>query len=777
MQRIVAFDFDETITTHDSLPMLLKHSFGRFRWWWGVLCCLPWILLYKLRLCDGGVAKERLLTHFLKGMPYGVFVESCKEFASTHRDKFTRPEVKQALDNAVNNGDNVLVATASAREWVEPWLQNPGVTILSTELAVDADGMMTGRLASKNCNGDEKWRKIVDAVPQAKEGIDVAYGDSRGDKAMLSHAKRTYYRDFATAVQDKPWYERHGSVVFWAVMAVLVLYQLLGVFFGMDLADAGFYLTFYDNIFAHPQSVEYNFMYYLSGVMGGTLQSLFPNMGMVGMRLAGVAFSTLCGIIMYIALQRHIPAWVIALGCALVVTTFIAPPYTLSYDLCTILLYVMVVTAMWQYLKGGSRLWLLLAGIMAGLNVFVRMPNVLGLSLAFMPLVKEFVDARRQKVSANWLKALMPCMLFLLAAMAAMWVVLMVMPSSHVVAFYRVMNDLSAIASDTSGTASHTTGQMIMTQLRFYATELWTAVKLAVPVLAYWWAHKYLTANRWVAIAVKIAAIALFVWFVARMHPLQPLWVMCMAGCVAVIWRDRGGSLTWIAVLGLLVMLIMPLGSDGAYNNGSIIAWAAAPVAALWWKYRSRIAFPLLLIVVCAVRMVTGGAYFDGGSLLDKRSTIETPRTAGIYTTQERADAINDLLKGISPYVKPGTTLLAYGSIPTLNYLTYTHPYMGCSWPEQLSADMLQHKLDEASQGGELPLVLRQKFNTLGQQWSAPSESYLTDYGTQNAYQDNRKLQVLNDFLRKNNYVELYNDSYFILYGVTSDKDGETQDN
>lgn len=771
MQRIVAFDFDETITTRDSLPMLLKYSFGQRRWWWGVLCCLPWILLYKLRLCDGGIAKERLLTHFLKGMPYGVFVESCKDFASSHRDKYTRPEVRVALDNAVDNGDNVLVVTASAREWVEPWLQTPDVKILATELEVDSGGMMTGRLANKNCNGDEKWRRIVGAVPQAKDGIDIVYGDSRGDRAMMNHAKCVYYRDFTTAQHDKSWYERHGSIVFWIVMAFLVLYQMLGVFFGMDLADAGFYLTFYDNIFTHPQSVEYNFMYYLSGVIGGMLQTLFPTMGIVGMRLAGVAFNTMCGVIMYLALRKYISSWVIALGCVLTVTTFIAPPYTLSYDLCTILFYVMTATAFWQFLKSNNYLWIALAGILAGLNVFVRLPNVLGLSLAFVPIVKAFFDARRKGLPFDWLKSLTPSALFLMMAMMSMWIVLIAMPSSHSIAFFRVMNDLSEIASDTSGTASHSTGQMIMTQLRFYGVELWTAVKLAVPVLAYWWAHNKLSHNRWASAALKLASLAFFVWFIARMHPLQPLWVMCLAGCIAVIWRDRGNSLTWIAVLGLMVMLIMPLGSDGAYNNGSIIAWAAAPVAAVWWRSRSRLAFPLVLVAVCAVRMVTGGAYFDGGTLLDKCSTVKSDRAECVYTTADRADAINTMLQGVAPHVRSGMMLMAYGSIPTINYLTHTHPYIGCSWPEQLSADMLHRKLEQAKQAGELPLILRQKFNTIGQEWSVPSETYLTDYGTQNTYQDNRKLQVLNDFLHTNKYVELYSDTYFVLYGTSEVRD------
>ena len=63
----------------------------------------------------------------------------------------------------------------------------------------------------------------------------------------------------------------------------------------------------------------------------------------------------------------------------------------------------------------------------------------------------------------------------------------------------------------------------------------------------------------------------------------------------------------------------------------------------------------------------------------------------------------------------------------------------------------------------DLPPVLRQKFNTLGPLWTDPSERFLTDYGDQNTYQDNRKLEVLNDFLQKHNYQSVYEDSHFVL--------------
>ena len=761
MGRTVAFDFDGTYTKCDTLPEFLKSTFGTWSYLWGLVICLPWILLFKLGILRGGQAKERLLSHFLKGLPYTVFRQQCRDF-SLKKPLLTREAASVAMDNALTAGDRVLVVTASPRDWVEPWFTDRDVTVLGTELEVDDNGLLTGRFALPNCNGPEKWRRIIQAMPDVTQGEFIAYGDSSGDHDMLRHADVAYLRSFDTPTDMSSLPRRQSGLWFWLVLVLLVAYQMLGVFFGMDVADAGFYLTFYDNIFSHPGSVEYNFMYYLSGVIGGTFQALFPSMGMCGMRLMGVAFNTACAVILYYALRRHIDVRAIALGCALVVTTFIAPPYTFCYDLCTIVFYVLAIVMLWHGMEKGKSWLVLLAGVAAGLNILVRIPNVLGLLMACLPFIRYFAEHRRLDI--RWKTAATQTALFLAGAVVAVILVLALMPELHYSSFLNVLRDLRSIAADESGTASHTTGQMMMTQLKFYATELLVALKLAVPVLIYWWAHTRLE-NKWLSWALKAAALALFVWFVYRMHPLQPLWVMCLAGGIMVMvkhWHSRSG-LTWMALLGIGMMLVMPVGSDGAYNNGTIIAWALAPVAALWWLHRSRIAFPLALIAVCAVRMVTGGAYFDGGPLWHKQYTINNDRAAHIYTTRERADVLNTLLDGIKPHVKPGTTLMAYGSTPLINYLTHTRPYIGCSWVEQLSAPMLEKKLYLDCKTG-FPLVLQQKFNTLGMHWSKPSENFRTDYGQQNTYRDNRKLEILNKFLEFGNYYVIYEDSHFILY-------------
>ena len=761
LRPVVAFDFDGTCIDNDSLLWVLREVFGLKAFWWGVLVCLPWLVLHKLHLLDGGRAKERLIGHFVRGMDHDEFRRRCADAALTGRWQHTRPEAKRALMEAVQAGSQVLVVTASAPDWVEPWIACREVQVIGTELEEDAEGRLTGRFATPNCKGAEKWRRLREAVPDVEQRHLTAYGDSRGDRELLDHAQKPYYRSFTVTRDRLSWHERHPGRLFWGVLVLLVLYQLLGVFFGMDVADAGFYLTFYDNIFTHPASVEYNFMYYLSGVLGGALQGLFPAMGMAGMRLCGVALNTLCAVMLWAALRHHLDERALTLGCALVVTTFIAPPYTLSYDLCTIVLYVAAIVLLWHGMRRNNIWLVLLAGVLAGLNVLVRIPNVLGLSMALLPILVAIAYRKQWWDAVDWHQGVLMTILFLCAAVATVCVVFLLMPASHQVQFEHVLDDLQAIASDSSGTASHSTGQMVMTQLRFYAKGLWTGVKLAVPVAACWWALTRCQ-SRWLSVLVQVLSAATMVWLTARMHPLEPLWVMCIVGCIAVILVHDKGWLTWLAVLGMGMMLVMPLGSDGAYNNGTIVCWVAAPVAALWWLRRSRVMLPVVLMAVCAVRMVTGGAYFDGGTLLDKRWTVDTPRAAHIFTTRERAEMLNTMLHGIEPHVQPGTTLMAYGSIPTLNYLTHTHPYIGCSWVEQLSAGMLEKRLREGAIE-ELPPVLRQKFNTISSQWGEPSETYLTDYGPQNTYQDNRKLAVLNAWLQEHNYQPVYEDSHFVL--------------
>ena len=549
--------------------------------------------------------------------------------------------------------------------------------------------------------------------------------------------------------------EEHAGRWFGVTLALLVAYQLLGVFYGLDLCDAGFYLTFYDNFFTAPETVEYNFMYYLNGLIGGALQWLFPSMGILGMRLAGVAFNTLTAVVVWRMLRGVVPAGALVLGIAAVVVSFVQPPYTLCYDLCTALFYVLAMSCLLRGITRDSLLCIALAGFLAGLNVFVRIPNVVGLSMLLVVFIDRFYHA------VPWHRTWLAVASFLAGVIAAVAVMVAVMMAlGHWPVFLEVLDDLREMAADTSGTASHTTGQMIMSQLTFYGMALWTGVKLAAPILVYLLCAPR-SGQRWLRYVLLAGCLLVEAWFVLRMRPVLPLWMMCLTGCLWAIVRGER-PLRLAAWLGLCMLLAFPIGSDGAaYNNGSIIAWIAAPVAGVLWARRRLIPFVALFLAACAVMMVKDGAYFDGGNLLAKRSTVDCDRATAVFTTQERAQVVTTLLHGIAPHVQPGDTLMAYGSLPTINYLTRTRPAIGCSWVEQLSTSALERRLSKL--GNSRPAVLRQKFNTIGPEWSQPSTDYLQHYNVENPYQNDSKLVVLNDFLSRNNYRVVYEDTHFVL--------------
>jgi phosphatidylglycerophosphatase C len=58
------------------------------------------------------------------------------------------------------------------------------------------NGVVTGKIDGKNCNGKEKAKRIKQAINLNEYDSIYAYGDSAGDKQMLALATYTYYKNF-----------------------------------------------------------------------------------------------------------------------------------------------------------------------------------------------------------------------------------------------------------------------------------------------------------------------------------------------------------------------------------------------------------------------------------------------------------------------------------------------------------------------------------------------------------------------------------------------------
>ncbi len=555
------------------------------------------------------------------------------------------------------------------------------------------------------------------------------------------------------------WLDGHYGASVTVAVVLLALWQAVIALFGVDLCDTGYYLTFYDNIFKAPSSVEYNFMYYLSGVAGGALNAALPETGKwLAMRLAGVMCNVGVMALLAWALRRVLPATAVIGGFLMVVASLVAFPYTFNNDLMSVLLWVAALVLTFTGLTRARWHHLLLAGLLVGINAFTRIPNVLAVALVAMPLLARVHD-RDRTWGACWRQSGVMT-LGIVAGIVA--VIGLMMALGHWDIFRQNMADLVGIATGSSGAASHNAGGMVMGMLRFYGQCLLVGAKMFLLWALVWLLSRYVrqTLLRYCGLLLVACAALYFMWH--QSHIMHPLWVMCVTGSIYIIYK-QGGDRAIAAWLGLLMLLVFPLGSDGATNNGGIIAWMAAPMAAILWQRRDNLILPLAFIAVGLLQTWSVGAYFDGGHLWYKTAGIYAVSGAeGIHTTPDRARIINETLPQLMQFVDEGDTLLCFGSIPMINHMTGTLPAIGCSWPELLSAQALALRLDAL--GENLPAIVRQKFNNLGPYWSEPSDDYLQAYPHEDKFMTRDKMDALNRFIATHGYRLVWQNRWFALY-------------
>lgn len=196
MKRSIAFfDFDGTITCKDTLFEIIKHQKGKRALYLGLIKLSPWLVAMKLRIISNAATKEKMLTFFFKDTPLQDFQRKCDEFISEKLPRLIRPDALQEINKHKQNNTTVVIVTASAENWIAGWCRQKHIECIATKLEIK-DGRITGRINGKNCNGIEKVNRIKALFQLDAYKTILAYGDTEGDKPMLSLATFAYYKLF-----------------------------------------------------------------------------------------------------------------------------------------------------------------------------------------------------------------------------------------------------------------------------------------------------------------------------------------------------------------------------------------------------------------------------------------------------------------------------------------------------------------------------------------------------------------------------------------------------
>jgi HAD superfamily phosphoserine phosphatase-like hydrolase len=192
-KRLVLFDFDGTITYKDTFPEFIAFTNGRTYMISVFILFSPLLLLMKLKLYNNDRLKQQVLSFVYKGKDKTILMNWGVAFYEACFDRLVRPMAINEIAKYAES-DRFMV-TASLDVWVKPFADRLGLSLISTK-AKYVNDKFTGAFDGPNCNYEEKANYIRKAVDLTQYKEIIAYGDSKGDKAMFNLSTQYFYKPF-----------------------------------------------------------------------------------------------------------------------------------------------------------------------------------------------------------------------------------------------------------------------------------------------------------------------------------------------------------------------------------------------------------------------------------------------------------------------------------------------------------------------------------------------------------------------------------------------------
>ncbi len=568
-----------------------------------------------------------------------------------------------------------------------------------------------------------------------------------------------------------------GEIVF---PIFLFLFPLLKINQGVDLSDTAYSLGNY-RFFPQTEGV-WVLSTFLSNVTG-YLFTKFPfGDTMLGMKFYTALFISVMALLAYRFFKTKMPSWMAFLG-EVAAIGFCWCPTGILYNYMSYFFFLLGAIFLFRGLAGSRPVCLVIAGVCLGLNVSVRVPNVLEVALI---VALWYYSARKKKTFEVILRETGLCVAGFFGAQAVMFMIISVMYG--IGAYGEMISGLFGIAGRAS---DYTLGDMLSSILSAYLKGFkWMLYMILciLPGIPFFMIQKEkFPFLRKVIYCVCIA----FLFFVLgkwgmynfryyqKESGLQWGVVFLLLSIGVCIWmlvtKMMDDEWKLIGAIALVIILITPLGSNNhvwpVLNN----LFFVAPIT-LWMVYRFALwgrayldetkkvtLFPakamvfamVIMFLVQSVGLGFGYVFRDGeNGEVRNRTVMHNEVLSGMYTSALNAETLDELgifmIEHESEYADK--ELILYGNIPGLSYYLDRAPAIFTSWPDLASSskEQLVEELTQISgaisEKGERPLVI------------------LTPEIENKDTAEDEKLLAIMQFIDKNEYARVFDNEAFVLY-------------
>ena len=564
--------------------------------------------------------------------------------------------------------------------------------------------------------------------------------------------------------------KKHKRILTYFCAVILFLLPFLHVNSGVEFTDTGYSLGNYEN-FASAKGT-WALATFLANVTGWIFTKLPFGHTMLGMQVYCNALLSILLVVSFWKLKEYFSTRYVFIG-EILAWALSWCPRVILYNYMTYIFFAAGCLVLLQGIKTQKKKFLFIAGILLGINIFVRFPN---LTQAALIVVVIYDAILRKKTFKSTMQCIGICILgYLTAVLAVLAGIAIFYGGSE---YFSMIQSLFAM-KDTESTYS--IASMIIAPLEAYKEQL-----------------------RWLwVIPVFVAVLTLIYKFIKKSVVKYMVSAVCLAGMIGIVlafykmgifWRhynDYSCFKIWavafvvftlclafylicskrasqfekcFASMVMVIILITPLGSNNAlypvYNN----LYLVAPFTfAMGMKYigqsKSELLWPskIALVVLCGILMIQSllfGWVFtfrDAGFTTGIDTTITGNRVlCGMRTTAERAKVIEELTEYIYGNDLSGREVLLYGEIPFASYALEMPSALSSSWADLdtvLNRDGMEAEV-RAMEGQPVVIIAADRYEDL---LNSPET-------------ENEKALLIAAYLQENAYEEAFRNDKFVVY-------------
>lgn len=207
---VAYFDFDGTLTMHDTLVFFVLYVIGFTKFFLKLPFVIPTLLLYFFKVIDNETAKQMFLMRMIVGISREKIETKAHNFAYHKLDKFIKPEIYAKLEYHLEHKHSVILVSANLAVYLREWALRHNLTgVIATELEI-LNNKYTGKLATHNCYGAHKVDRILEylRLHKAKFVYSYGYGNSKGDYELLGYVDEGYW---VSGYEVEAWSEYSGT--------------------------------------------------------------------------------------------------------------------------------------------------------------------------------------------------------------------------------------------------------------------------------------------------------------------------------------------------------------------------------------------------------------------------------------------------------------------------------------------------------------------------------------------------------------------------------------